>query len=465
MLPVVALLGRPNVGKSTLFNFLTRSRDALVADAPGLTRDRQYGFGKVGPRGYIVIDTGGLSGEDQGIDALMMKQSMLALEEADVAIFVVDGRNGLASGDERIAGELRRAGKTVLLAVNKSEGLQAEMVTAEFHALGLGEPKAIAAANGRGVEALMTAALADFPETDDEDLLPEEEGVRVAVLGRPNVGKSTLINRLIGEERLVAFDQPGTTRDAVAVPFERDGHKYTLVDTAGVRRKSRVSETIEKFSIVKTLQAIDQAHAVIIVLDAREGITEQDASLAGLAVDRGRAIVLAVNKWDGLDPSKRDRVKAEVDIKLPFLTFARLHYISALHGTGVGDLMGSINEAHDAAMKELATPELTRVLEQAVQQHQPPLIRGRRIKLRFAHQGGRRPPIIVIHGNQTERVPEAYRRYLENRFRDTFQLYGTPVKIEFKTGTNPYSGRRNTLTPRQQRKKDRMLKHFKSRKK
>lgn len=465
MLPVIALLGRPNVGKSTLFNYVTRSRDALVADSPGLTRDRQYGFGKVGPRPYIVIDTGGLSGESQGIDALMMRQSMKALEEADAAVFVVDARTGMSPGDQRIAGELRRAGKPVYLAVNKTEGLQADMVAAEFYELGLGQPHAIAAANGRGIEPLFERVLEEFPEAEEEDSLAEDEGIRVAVLGRPNVGKSTLINRLIGEDRLVAFDQPGTTRDAVAVPFERDGVKYTLVDTAGVRRKSRVSEAIEKFSIVKTLQAIDQAHAVIIVLDAREGITEQDASLAGLAVDRGRAIVLAVNKWDGLEPHQRDRVKVEVDVKLPFLTFARLHYISALHGTAVGDLMGSVQEAHAAAMKELSTPELTRVLELAVQQHQPPLVRGRRIKLRFAHQGGRRPPVIVVHGNQTERVPDAYRRYLENTFRERFSLFGTPVKIEFKTGTNPYAGRRNTLTPRQQRKKDRMLRHYKKRKK
>lgn len=465
MLPVIALLGRPNVGKSTLFNYVTRSRDALVADSPGLTRDRQYGFGKVGPRPCIVIDTGGLSGESQGIDALMMRQSMKALEEADAAVFVVDARDGMGPGDLRIAGELRRAGKPVHLAVNKTEGLQADVVAAEFFELGLGQPHAIAAANGRGVESLFELVLAEFPEDHEEDVLETDEGIRVAVLGRPNVGKSTLINRLIGEERLVAFDQPGTTRDAVAVPFERDGVKYTLVDTAGVRRKSRVSEAIEKFSIVKTLQAIDQAHAAIIVLDAREGITEQDASLAGLAVDRGRAIVLAVNKWDGLEPHQRDRVKAEVEIKLPFLSFARLHFISALHGTAVGDLMGSVQEAHAAAMKELATPELTRVLEQAVQQHQPPLVRGRRIRLRFAHQGGRRPPVIVVHGNQTERVPDAYRRYLENIFRERFALFGTPVRIEFKTGTNPFAGRRNTLTPRQQRKKERMLRHYKKRKK
>ena len=464
MLPVIALLGRPNVGKSTLFNQLTRSRDALVADQPGITRDRQYGFGKLGPRPYIVIDTGGLSGDAQGIDALMMQQSMKALEEADAAVFLVDGREGLSPGDDAIARELRRSGKTVHLAVNKTEGMSPEIVAAEFHALGLGEPHTISASHGSNLGDFMEMVLEPFPEVDDR--APEEgHRIRVAVVGRPNVGKSTLINRLLGEERLVAFDQPGTTRDSVAVPFSRDGVDYTLVDTAGVRRKSRVSEAIEKFSIIKTLQAIDQADVVIAVFDAHEGITDQDATLAGLAVERGRAMVLATNKWDGLQPDERDRVRAEIDLRLPFLSFARLHFISALHGSGVGDLMGSVNEASEAASREIATPDLTRVLEEAVQQHQPPLVRGRRIKLRYAHQGGRRPPVIVVHGNQTERTPEAYRRYLENTFRDRFKLYGTPVRVEFKTGKNPFEGRRNKLTPRQMQKKKRLMKHIKGRKK
>lgn len=460
MLPVIALLGRPNVGKSTLFNQLTRSRDALVADQPGLTRDRQYGFGKLGPRPYIVIDTGGLSGESAGLDALMLKQSMKALAEADVALFIVDGRSGISADDSRIAGELRKSGKPVWLVVNKTEGMPGDIVTAEFHALGLGVPRNISSAHGQGIASLIEDVLAPFP--DDESVVEDDsDRIRVAVVGRPNVGKSTLINRLIGEDRLVAFDQPGTTRDAVAVPFERDGARYTLVDTAGVRRKSRVNEAIEKFSIVKTLQAIEEAHVVIIVFDAREGITDQDASLAGLALDRGRAIVMAVNKWDNLPAEQRERIKVEVDLRLPFLSFARLHYISALHGTGVGDLFGAVREAFAAAMRELATSELTRALEDAVQQHQPPLVRGRRIKLRYAHQGGKRPPIIVVHGNQTERVPDAYRRYLENVFRERFRLFGTPVKIEFKTGENPFKGRRNTLTPRQIQKKKRMIKHIK----
>lgn len=462
MLPVIALLGRPNVGKSTLFNQLTRSRDALVADQPGLTRDRQYGFGKLGPRPYIVIDTGGLT-EEQGIDALMLKQSMKALTEADVAIFVVDGRAGLSADDQRVANELRKSGKPVWLAVNKTEGMPGDLVSAEFHSLGLGQPHPISSAHGQGVADLLDQVLAPFPD-DDPEMEDETDRIRVAVIGRPNVGKSTLINRLIGEERLVAFDQPGTTRDAVAVPFERDGVKYTLVDTAGVRRKGRVEEAIEKFSIVKTLQAVEQAHVVIMVFDAREGITDQDASLAGLALHRGRALVLTVNKWDGLAPDKRDRVKVEVDLRLPFLSFARLHYISALHGTGVGDLFASVREAHSAAMSELSTSELTRVLEEAVQQHQPPLVRGRRIKLRYAHQGGKRPPVIVVHGNQTESTPEAYRRYLENTFRERFRLFGTPVKIEFRSSDNPFKGRRNVLTPRQIQKKKRMMKHYKGKK-
>lgn len=460
MLPVIALLGRPNVGKSTLFNQLTRTRDALVADEPGLTRDRQYGIGKVGDRPYIVIDTGGISGEAQGIDALMLKQSMKALTEADAAILIVDGRAGLSVDDQSIASELRKSGKPVWLAVNKSEGMQPDIVSAEFHALGLSAPHAISAAHGQGIAPLIQKVLEPFPPHESV-IEQDEDRIRVAVIGRPNVGKSTLINRLIGEERLVAFDQPGTTRDAVAVPFERDGRRYTLVDTAGVRRKSRVDQAIEKFSIVKTLQAIEEAHTVVIVFDAREGITDQDASLAGLAVQRGRGVVLAVNKWDGLAPDKRERVKVEVDLRLPFLSFARLHYISALHGTGVGDLFASVHEAYAAAMRDLSTSELTRALEDAVQVHQPPLVHGRRIKLRYAHQGGKRPPVIVIHGNQTERVPDAYRRYLENVFREKFRLFGTPVKIEFRTGENPFKGRRNPLTPRQQQKRKRMMKHLK----
>ena len=460
MLPVIALIGRPNVGKSTLFNLLTRSRDALVADVPGLTRDRQYGFGKLGPRPYVVVDTGGLDGDEEGIKGPMAKQTLKALQESDVAIFLVDGRAGLTASDQAVAAQLRRTGKSVRLAVNKTEGMRAEIVTAEFHALGLGEPYAIASAHGDGVAAMMQSILDPLPP--DTDAAPEQPGqkIHVAVIGRPNVGKSTLINRLLGEERLVTFDQPGTTRDSVFVPFSRNGRDYVLIDTAGVRRKSRVDDMVEKFSIVKTLQAIDRAEVVIAVLDASEGITEQDASLLGLAVQRGRALVLAVNKWDGLDGDQKDHVRRTLDLKLPFLDFARLHFISALHGTGVGDLMGSVDKAYKAAMREMGTSELTKVLEAAVVQHQPPMIAGRRIRLRYAHQGGKNPPVIVVHGNQTDKAPDAYKRYLMGVFREAFDLQGTPVRVEFRTGANPFDkDRKKTVTPKQHKiqKRERRL--------
>lgn len=455
MLPVVALLGRPNVGKSTLFNRLTATRDALVADLPGLTRDRQYGYGKVGPVPYIVIDTGGLSDARDGVEALMMAQSRKALEEADVAVFVVDGRVGIAGADRDVAAWLRRSGKPIHLVVNKTEGMDPLHMTAEFHALALGEPRAISAAHGEGVGALMEEVLGGFPPSGVPDP-GESQRTRVAVIGRPNVGKSTLINRMLGEERLIAYDQPGTTRDSIEVPFQRDGVDYTLIDTAGVRRKSRVDEAIEKFSIVKTLQAIDEADVVVAVLDAREGVAEQDASLLGLALERGRALVIAINKWDGLSQGQRDETRRLFDIKLPFLSFARVHFISALHGTGVGDLFRSIDEAQRAALRDIPTPELTRVLERAVEQHQPPMVRGRRPKLRYAHQGGKRPPLIIIHGNQLEQLPDAYRRYLENTFREAFDLWGTPIRIEWKGGRNPFAGRRNELTGRQFKKRQRL---------
>jgi len=459
MLPVIALVGRPNVGKSTLFNFLTRSRDALVADVPGLTRDRQYGFGKVGPRPYVVVDTGGLDGDEAGIKGPMARQTLKAVEEADATVLLVDGRAGLTDADQAVATQLRRMGKTVHLAVNKVEGMRPEMVTAEFHALGLGMPFAIASAHGDGIAAMMDALLTPLPPDADAAHEPGER-IHVAVIGRPNVGKSTLINRLLGEERLVTFDQPGTTRDSVFVPFERDGRQYTLIDTAGVRRKSRVDDMIEKFSIVKTLQAIDRAEVVVAVLDASEGITEQDASLLGLGVERGRALVIAVNKWDGLDFDQKAHVHRTLDLKLTFLGFARMHYISALHGTGVGDVMASVYKAYRAAMREMGTSELTRVMEAAVMQHQPPMIAGRRIRLRYAHQGGRNPPVIVVHGNQVERAPDAYKRYLEGVFREAFELQGTPVRVEFRTGANPYDkDRKKTTTPKEHKiqKRERRL--------
>jgi len=461
MLPVIALVGRPNVGKSTLFNRLTRSRDALVADQPGLTRDRKYGIGRVGDRPYVVVDTGGISGDRDGVEALMDRQVRLAIEEADHILYLVDAREGLTGGDEQIAAELRRTGKPVTLVVNKSESLDRDLAAAEFHALGLGEPVPISAAHGRGVKPLINEVLETLPPAEEP---PEEEkGIQIAVVGRPNVGKSTLINRLLGEERLVAYDQPGTTRDSVQVPFEHAGRRYTLVDTAGVRRRARVSEAIEKFSVIKALQAMEQANVVLLVLDAHEGVTEQDASLAGHVLESGRALVVVVNKWDGLDPDQRERVKAELERKLPFLSFAEVKFVSALHGTGVGHLMEAVDAAYRAATADLRTPELTRVLEEAVQEHQPPLVRGRRIKLRYAHQGGRNPPIIVIHGNQTESVPAAYQRYLVNRFRQAFNLWGTPVRIEFRTAENPYKGRRNKLTQRQRQKRRRLMKHVKRR--
>jgi GTPase len=462
MLPVVALVGRPNVGKSTLFNFLTRTRDALVADLPGLTRDRQYGFGRVGPVPYIVVDTGGLTGTQDELDGLMARQTLRALDEADVVLFMVDAREGLTAGDEQVATLLRRRGRPVTLVVNKAEGQPAAMVVAEFHRLGMGEPAVISSAHGDNIRALLDEVLAPFPGTDAGDA-PERalDSIRVAVIGRPNVGKSTLINRMIGEERLVAYDLPGTTRDAVEVPFERDGQRYLLVDTAGVRRRSRVSEAIEKFSIIKTLGAIDAASVVIAVLDARDGITDQDASLLGLAAERGRAMVIAVNKWDGLPPEQRDNVRRQLELKLPFVDYAPLQFISALHGTGVGDLFALVESSHAAAHRTLPTPELTRVLQDAVTAHQPPLVRGRRIKLRYAHQGGRNPPVIVVHGSQAELLPDTYRRYLANIFRKVFRLQGTPVRIELRSGDNPYAGRRNPLTPRQQKKRERLMRHVK----
>ena len=462
MLPVIALIGRPNVGKSTLFNRLTRSRDALVADYPGLTRDRQYGFGRLGQIPYLVIDTGGVAGGEVGIEEAMVEQTVRALKEADAAIVMVDGRSGLTAADEHVADLARKHSKKTWLAVNKAEGLDAAIASGEFHALGLGEPVAVSATHGDRIGALIEAVLSDFDvdapqEEEDED----DKELRIAVVGRPNVGKSTLINRLLGEERLVVFDQPGTTRDSVAVPFERNDRKYVLIDTAGIRRRSRVSEAIEKFSIVKALQAIEQAQVVIAVLDAQEGVTEQDVSLLGLVLERGRALVIVTNKWDGLSAEQRKKVRDDLERRLPFLDFAERITVSALHGTAVGDLLPAVERAYTAAMRDLSTTELTRELEAAVMAHAPPMVRGRRIRLRYAHQGGRNPPVIVIHGNQTERLPEAYRRYLVNRFRKAFKLKGTPVRMAFKTSENPYKGRRNKLTPRQEQKRKRLMKRVK----
>jgi GTP-binding protein len=457
MLPVLALVGRPNVGKSTLFNALTRTRDALVADVPGLTRDRKYGYSRAGPQPAVVIDTGGLVEGPGGVEELAAAQTRKAIEEADRVLLVVDGRAGLTPPDLHAARELRRSGKSVLLVVNKSEGLEPGAAEADFHGLGFGEPVPVSAAHAEGLETLMTRALDGLAVPGDAAAVPGADAIRVAVIGRPNVGKSTLINRLLGEERLVAFDQPGTTRDSVYVPFERDGQDFVLIDTAGVRRRARMHGAIEKFSVVKALQAIDEAQVVIGVLDAQESVAEQDASLLGLVAEQGRGLVIAVNKWDGIAHEQREAIRAGLDLRLAFLTFAPVHFISARHGSGVGDLIEAVQVAYRAAMRELATPALTRALEQAVVAHQPPLVRGRRIRLRYAHQGGRNPPVVVIHGNQTEYVPDAYRRYLENHFRRAFRLEGTPMRIEFRTDENPFAGQRNELTPRQRRKRNRLV--------
>jgi GTP-binding protein len=457
MLPAVALVGRPNVGKSTLFNRLTATRDALVADFPGLTRDRRYGIGRAADRRFIVIDTGGLATSDtSAMTALVVEQVEMAIEEADAVVLVVDHKNGLTPEDTRIAERLRRESKPVVIAVNKAEGVAGELAEAEFHTLALGTPVGISASHGQGVDELLEAALASFPVGEDE-VLDDEQGPKVAVIGRPNVGKSTLINRLLGENRLITSPEPGTTRDSIHVPCERDGKKFILVDTAGIRRRARVEEAVEKFSIVQSLKAIEDAGAVIAVLDARESVTDQDAHLVGLAAERGRALAIAVNKWDGLSGHERRLIEREVERKLDFVPYASLHYVSALHGSGIAELVKAALVAYKNAGVELATPRLTRVLEDALQVNPPPLVRGRQVRLRYAHQGGRYPPLIVVHGNQAQRLPDHYKRYLENSFREALKLKGTPVRVELRTGENPFGGRRNKLTPRQAKSRRRML--------
>jgi GTP-binding protein len=437
--PTIVLVGRPNVGKSTLFNRLTRSRDALVADVPGLTRDRHYGDGWLGPRAYYVVDTGGLEPiAREGLLGEMAKQTAAALAEADAIVFLVDARDGVAAQDRRIAEELRKARAAVWVAVNKAEGLDPAIATAEFHELGLGHPLAVSAAHGDGVGTLMEAVLAGLPPAPDEDAPPADDGPRIAVVGRPNVGKSTLVNRLLGEERMLVYDTPGTTRDAIEVPFQHEGRRYVLVDTAGVRRRGRVFESVEKFSVVKTMQAIDRANVAILVLDSADGIAEQDAHLAGYVLERGRALTVAANKWDGLDEYARENAKRALERKLGFLGFARVHFISALEGAGLRALMSSVDEAYRAAMAKLATPRLTRTLIEAVARQPPPRVGLGRAKMRYAHQGGSNPPIIVVHGNALAGVPASYRRYLEGVFRKAFGLTGTPLRIEFRTGRNPY---------------------------
>ena len=481
MLPVVALVGRPNVGKSTLFNRLTNTRDALVADYPGLTRDRKYGQAKFEKRQFIVVDTGGITGDEEGIDAEMAQQSLLAIEEADVVLFLVDARAGMLPADQGIADHLRRINKKVFVVANKVDGIDGDSESAEFYSLGLGDIKQIAAAHGRGVSQLLQDALkpleSDFPDMEIVDEEPEEEEdaetqrqrlqelpIKLAIVGKPNVGKSTLTNRILGEERVVVFDMPGTTRDSVYIPMERDEREYILIDTAGVRKRKKISEAVEKFSIVKTLQAIEEANVVLLVIDAREGITAQDLSLLGFVLNSGRSLVVAVNKWDGLSTDVKDDIKREMDRRLGFIDFARIHFISALHGSGVGNLFESVQEAYMSATKRINTALLTQIMEMAQDDHQPPLVRGRRVKMKYAHAGGYNPPVIVIHGNQVDDLPSSYKRFLMNYFRKALEIMGTPIKIEFREGNNPFEGKKANLTLAQQRKRRRMMSYYKDKK-
>jgi len=438
-LPVIAIVGRPNVGKSTLFNCLTKSRAALVADYPGLTRDRHYGQGQVGNRPYIVVDTGGMGEEATMVDTLMVKQAQQAVLEADHILFLVDGRSGLTASDQKIAQSLRELSKPITVVINKGEGLNPNIASSDFYSLGLGEPEVIAAAHGQNIDTLMETVLVTIPKAESDEIIPEQEnGIKIAIVGRPNVGKSTLVNRMLGEERVVVFDQPGTTRDSIAIPYERHGKHYTLIDTAGVRRKRSVDLLVEKFSIIKTLQAIESAHVVVMVVNAQEGITEQDLHLLGFVLEAGKALIIAVNKWDGLTHDQRETVRVGLDRRLVFVDFAEIKFISALHGTGVGELYPLIEKAYASATQELSTSELTRLLEKAVATHQPPLVQGRRVKLRYAHAGGHNPPTIIIHGKQTTKLPNSYRRFLESFYRKALRMSGTPIRIQFKDAFNPY---------------------------
>ncbi len=458
MLPVIAIVGRPNVGKSTLFNCLTRSRDALVSDFPGMTRDRQYGEANIHGRRFIIIDTGGITEEKEDLDLLMADQSLQAIEEADKVIFLMDARAGLTASDLTIAEKLRGKNKHIFLVLNKAEGLDPTIAAADFFRLGFGEPYTISAAHGSGLQNLVTALLPEEPEpTPDASVT----GIKLALVGRPNVGKSTLTNRMLGEERVIVFDQPGTTRDSIFIPLTRFDQQYTLIDTAGVRQRGKVFETTEKFSVVKTLQSIEATHVVLFVMDAREGITEQDLRLLGFVIDSGKALVIAINKWDGMSHEEKEKTRESIDRRLNFVPYVRIHFISALHGSGVGTLFDSVQEAYESANKKLSTPKLTKILQEAVIQHTPPMVQGRRIKLRYAHAGGSNPPRIIIHGNQVDSLPDSYRRFLANTFQTRLKLMGTPVRIEVKGGENPFRHKRNTLTPRQQQKKKRLIRHIK----
>ena len=477
MLPVIALVGRPNVGKSTLFNRLTRTRDALVADFPGLTRDRKYGQADYDGYEFIVVDTGGIDGSEQGIETEMAEQSLLAIEEADIVLFLVDARAGMTAADQAIANHLRKQQKKCFVVANKVDGIDADSYCAEFFQLSLGDIHHIAAAHGRGITQLLETTLQpviaemaaqndDVEESDDEliHLYSEDDDseenqqafadkpVKLAIIGRPNVGKSTLTNRILGEERVIVYDMPGTTRDSIYIPMTRNDKEYILIDTAGVRKRKKVSDVVEKFSVIKTLQAIEDANVVLLVVDAREGISDQDLSLLGFALNAGRSLVVAVNKWDGLDDYVKERIKSELDRRLGFIDFARLHFISALHGTGVGHLFESVDEAYESATKRISTAMLRRIMDMAQADHQPPLVRGRRVKLKYAHAGGYNPPRIVIHGNQVHDLPDSYKRYLMNYYRKALNIMGTPIKIEFREGDNPYAGRTNKVTLSQKRK-------------
>ncbi|CAH0524879.1 ribosome biogenesis GTPase Der [Vibrio hippocampi] len=491
MVPVVALVGRPNVGKSTLFNRLTRTRDALVADFPGLTRDRKYGQAKLGEHEFIVIDTGGIDGTEEGVETKMAAQSLAAIDEADVVLFMVDGRAGLTVADEAIAQHLRKIEKPAFLVVNKVDGIDADAASAEFWQLGVESMYQIAAAHGRGVSALIDRALNPFAESlndqaEIEDLTgfedPEDEKldyteeeaeaefqrlqdqpIKLAIIGRPNVGKSTLTNRILGEERVVVYDMPGTTRDSIYIPMQRDEREYVLIDTAGVRRRKRINETVEKFSVVKTLKAVEDANVVLLVIDARENISDQDLSLLGFALNAGRSIVIAVNKWDGLDMDVKEHVKKELDRRLGFVDFARIHFISALHGTGVGHLFESVQEAYKSATTRVGTSVLTRIMKMATDDHQPPMVRGRRVKLKYAHAGGYNPPIVVIHGNLVNELPDSYKRYLMNYYRRSLEIMGTPIRIQFQSSDNPFEGKSNKMTLSQDRKRKRLMSMMKGR--
>ena len=490
MVPVVALVGRPNVGKSTLFNRLTRTRDALVADFPGLTRDRKYGRAEIEGREFICIDTGGIDGTEDGVETRMAEQSLLAIEEADVVLFMVDARAGLMPADSAIAKHLRSREKPTFLVANKTDGLDPDQAVVDFYSLGLGKIYPIAASHGRGVLSLLEHVLlpwmedlapqeevdedaeywAQFEaeengeEEEEDDFDPQSLPIKLAIVGRPNVGKSTLTNRILGEERVVVYDMPGTTRDSIYIPMERDGREYVLIDTAGVRKRGKITDAVEKFSVIKTLQAIEDANVVMLVIDAREGISDQDLSLLGFILNSGRSLVIVVNKWDGLSQEVKEQVKETLDFRLGFIDFARVHFISALHGSGVGNLFESVREAYDSSTRRVGTSMLTRIMTMAVEDHQPPLVRGRRVKLKYAHAGGYNPPIVVIHGNQVKDLPDSYKRYLMNYFRKSLDVMGSPIRIQFKEGENPYANKRNTLTPTQMRKRKRLMKHIKKNK-